>query len=58
MGDKFLAWVFGISAITTTYNVYLSNIDGNFDATLGWITATCFSLSALGAYLKLINKNK
>jgi hypothetical protein len=58
MSDKFLAWLFGISAIATTYNTYLSNQDGNFDATLGWITATCFSLSALGAYLKLINKNK
>jgi hypothetical protein len=56
MGDKFLAWVFGISAITTTYNVYLSNKDGNFDATFGWLTATCFALSALCAYLRIINK--
>lgn len=58
MSDKILAWVFGVASILATYNVYLSNQDGNFDATLGWITATCFSLSALGAYLKLINKDK
>ena len=58
MSDKFLAWVFGIGSLLAAYNVYLSSKDGNFDAILGWITSTCFSLSALGAYLKLINKNK
>jgi hypothetical protein len=58
MSDKILVWVFGVASILATYNIYLSNQNGNFDATLGWITATCFSLSALGAYLKLINKDK
>lgn len=58
MSDKFLAWIFGIAAVANSYNMYLSNQDGNLDATLGWVTATCFSLSALGAYLKLISKNK
>lgn len=58
MGNKFLAWVFGIGTILNLFNVYFSNQDGNLDATLGWATSACFSLSALGAYLKLIDKNK
>lgn len=54
MGNKFLAWVFGIGAILNILNVYISYKSGNLDAFIAWITSTCFSVSALGAYLKLI----
>ena len=58
MENKILTWVSGIGTILNIFNLYLSIKSDNLDATLGWATATCFSLSALGAYLKLINKNK
>lgn len=58
MNDKILAWVFGIAAITNLFNIYFSYKNGNWDATVAWMTSTCFSLSALGAYLKIIDKNK
>ncbi len=55
MTNKILAWLFGIGSILNIVNVYFSYKSGNLDALFGWITSTCFSLSALGSYLKLIN---
>ena len=58
MSNKFLTWVFGIGVILNILNMYYSYKDGNLDAFLGWITSTCYSLTVLGVYLKIIYKDK
>ncbi len=58
MKNKIFACIYGLSAIGTLLNAWLSFRHGNNDATIAWVCASCFAMGACGELIEKINNEQ